>query len=932
MRLLILALLVAPLLPFNTFGQSLKKVLEVGDESFENRDYYAAYQCYKTLLEYPDGKYDADSVYLKYRMALSAQRFNYFYMADSMYAEVLDADGVAGTAYEALAIYNRGLALYTMGTNELETPKVENPAQEIDPRSSNEVYAAAQQLFQDFVNRNLHTKLEGGSNLKARYLEAANIYIEECEEKLTGTVSIEDKKVVTRLTSKSINGPYSDIAPVVKGDQLYFSSLQHLPKPGQARRQSRTYSRVHRAQLSNANPLLDTAISQAVLQESDLFNINEDVHTVHTAFTADALQMFFSSCVQREDSIVCQLYRRWCGPDGQWGKPQKLTINIDNGRTTTTQPSVSIDCTTGKEWLYFASDRTGSLEGSLDIWRCEIRKDSTFSVPERLPDGVVNTRWDEATPFYHTPSKRLYFSSTAPPGYGMYDLFTVQQQPDGRWENRENMGLPINTGYNDQYYFLSSDGDRAYFSSDRPRSMRFRDNLDACCQDIYTQKIKVDIPLNIDLIVCPTDAPEGTVLAEVKIFEDNCGQRTELEGSPFQYYKNTPLSVEASRFKTYAIQASLPDGTVQEREVNLASAEYAQADAADVSLTLYPEQLKYTFIAKTPFDGEEKLSYHLVLQKDGTTLSEGNYTVNGSMASKQEFRLDPGSYTILVSNASGTTDASGDTALDYGEQSIDFTVLPLEQRMDLGDPCRDTVIMVLSRSRPPLPFPIIFYFDNDKPDRLDPDNNPRTYNPPDRAGQSYDEAYYDYIKPTRRQQYVEYNVNNTEGVRIFELENKTNPRPVVAQQMAQSEVLAKTLAESAINQFFDDDVIDQFKTFNNFMDALIDYLSGEGASLTIEIQGFCSPLGGRDYNKKLAKRRIECIRKYMTSYKDGALEQYITNGTLSIREDGIGITQPFTGTPTVGDPARLDYRALLSRRVEIKNVDGQSLNVGGNEQ
>ena len=67
---------------------------------------------------------------------------------------------------------------------------------------------------------------------------------------------------------------------------------------------------------------------------------------------------------------------------------------------------------------------------------------------------------------------------------GGRDIF-VTRLNDNKWTSPENMGYPVNTTVNDNYFTLIADGTRAYFSSDRKGGMGG--------QDIYF----IDLPAGI---------------------------------------------------------------------------------------------------------------------------------------------------------------------------------------------------------------------------------------------------------------------------------------------------------------------------------------------------------------------------------------------------------------------------------------------------
>ncbi len=91
--------------------------------------------------------------------------------------------------------------------------------------------------------------------------------------------------------------------------------------------------------------------------------------------------------------------------DGEWTTPKSLGSNINRNDSWESQPSLSSD---GKV-LFFASDRPGSIGGS-DIWFTQRNSDGSWKKPVNM-GPTINTERDERSPFLHTDSKTLYFSS-----------------------------------------------------------------------------------------------------------------------------------------------------------------------------------------------------------------------------------------------------------------------------------------------------------------------------------------------------------------------------------------------------------------------------------------------------------------------------------------------------------------------------------------
>lgn len=146
--------------------------------------------------------------------------------------------------------------------------------------------------------------------------------------------------------------------------------------------------------------------------------------------------------------------------NGSWGEIRKLSANVNDRKYWDSQPSIAADGLT----LYFASDRPGGY-GGIDLY-CTVKDPKTgqWSVPQNL-GPTINTKGDEKTPFIHSDSETLYFSSTGHFGFGNYDIFYARKNEKGEWTDPENIGSPINGFSDDTGFFVSSDTKTGYFFS-----------------------------------------------------------------------------------------------------------------------------------------------------------------------------------------------------------------------------------------------------------------------------------------------------------------------------------------------------------------------------------------------------------------------------------------------------------------------------------
>jgi len=173
----------------------------------------------------------------------------------------------------------------------------------------------------------------------------------------------------------------------------------------------------------------------------------------------DGNYLFFTICSNDFGYGGCDIY--WSKREGNgWSEPKNCGPKV-NTKYWESQPAISSD---GKT-IYFTSNRPGGF-GGMDIWKTEMISEGVFSEPVNLGD-VINTPYDELSPFIHFDQKTLYFSSDGHLGMGGKDLFYAKLQPDSAWGVPVNLGYPINSYQDESGIFINAQGNAAYFASDR---------------------------------------------------------------------------------------------------------------------------------------------------------------------------------------------------------------------------------------------------------------------------------------------------------------------------------------------------------------------------------------------------------------------------------------------------------------------------------
>jgi len=180
------------------------------------------------------------------------------------------------------------------------------------------------------------------------------------------------------------------------------------------------------------------------------------------AVTIDNKHLFFTSCrASDEGTSGCQIY--YCDNiNGAWGEIKNLGSQVNDPSAWNSQPSISSDGQT----IYFSSNRPGGM-GKCDIYKTTKDESGEWGPAVNLGPGI-NTSGDDMSPFIHTDSHTLYFSSNGWPGVGGMDIFFSRMDSAGKWSEPKNIGYPINSTGDEVGFFVSTDGKTGYFCSNDP--------------------------------------------------------------------------------------------------------------------------------------------------------------------------------------------------------------------------------------------------------------------------------------------------------------------------------------------------------------------------------------------------------------------------------------------------------------------------------
>lgn len=748
-------------------SQSLKQYLKAADQAFILKDYYSAMKYYEVAHEI-----DADDMNVLYKYAESARQFGAYTFADTAYAEVLlRPEG---------ASYPMGAYWWAMVKKQLGE------------------YDEASILFEKFLNANLSTNDEFMESAK-KELEACNWAIEAIVEK--------DESVLFNQMSEIVNTPYSEFGAIKIGSTTYYSSYSFL-KEDAKEYPPRQFVKVLKS--------MDDGETTELVSFNDL-----ERHTAHFAFNKDQTRVYYTLCDYASiTEIQCELFYRDVDQEGNFSEAFKLPSHINLSGCTNTEPNIGYDASTEMEWLFFVSDRVKG-KGKLDIWASYIQKDGTFSQPFSLP---VNTEGNDITPYFHSGSQTLYFSSDGRKGLGGYDIFEVTKEGK-EWNEVNHLPPPFNSSYNDTHYTLNEGGAGGFVSSNRLGSMLLEPEYEACCNDIYTFSFDV---IDLDVFTYNYKDQEALAGVNIELFElTSKGEikitsRTNPDGNDFDF--------ELKKDRRYALLAS-KDGFVTFREeIDLTSPELKNNREIERELFLLPTTIDLDVLTFNKKSMRPLPGVGVRLVEDGQEIA---FQKNPD-GHEVDFVLERGkTYQVIGTRVAFISDTLLIDLTDTGN------ILEMEEKL-------------LLRPKEMSEFPpLLLYFDNDMP-------NPKSLKSV--TDKSYEETYISYL--SRQDIFVK------EYTKVLSDQDST-------------------FAADRIKAFFERELTNGYEALMVFSENVQSTLN-EGYKIELEIQGYTSPRAEETYNEQLSKRRANSLYNHFEQFNGGVLKRFLDSSQLSIVVVGYG--------------------------------------------
>jgi outer membrane protein OmpA-like peptidoglycan-associated protein/tetratricopeptide (TPR) repeat protein len=193
--------------------------------------------------------------------------------------------------------------------------------------------------------------------------------------------------------------------------------------------------------------------------------VNSKYNDAVLTISSDAQKLFLYRGVKRKGDFYVSEAKK-----DKWTSPKRFSGKFNSPSSRETTLNFNED---GSKAVFVSSDKKESIGGT-DIFF--IRKGTNDKWGEPVNLGVtVNTAYDEEGVYIDSVGNTLYFSSTGHNSMGGYDIFKTTMDEKGNWSEPVNLGFPINSPYNDLFYIPTGDTAVSYFSSVRQDGYGYMD-------------------------------------------------------------------------------------------------------------------------------------------------------------------------------------------------------------------------------------------------------------------------------------------------------------------------------------------------------------------------------------------------------------------------------------------------------------------------
>jgi outer membrane protein OmpA-like peptidoglycan-associated protein/tetratricopeptide (TPR) repeat protein len=275
-------------------------------------------------------------------------------------------------------------------------------------------------------------------------------YIGECESALI--VTKDTMRLEIKNIGANINSSEDDYSEILGpgGTKMLFASRRPMTA-----KTKNSYPGNKSDENIFSSDLVNGAWSVALLFDKNLFT-----KYCETPLQLDNAtnQLYIYTGYQGKGDIMVSSFKK-----GKWKTPEKPKMNLNtNSRET------SFTLNRRGDEAAFISDRGKYGLGGKDVYFVKKLNNGKWSKP--LNAGpVINTEYNEEAVRFSAGGDTLWFSSEGHNSMGGFDIFyATRNQLTGAWNPPLNAGYPLNSSWDDLFYYPSFESDSSFFfASDR---------------------------------------------------------------------------------------------------------------------------------------------------------------------------------------------------------------------------------------------------------------------------------------------------------------------------------------------------------------------------------------------------------------------------------------------------------------------------------
>lgn len=305
------------------------------------------------------------------------------------------------------------------------------------------------QLDMDFANAiKLYKKFE--ENSKSKQIESlGRMLAQRIKECQSGIELVKNPQRVWIDNVKNLNSPEDDYSPCITTDGTMIMITSKRPNGHKTNEVGDYDGDVYVSELVNG-------------KWSAPKNMGAPLNTEHDE-TASMLSYDGTKLLtfKKEEADYNVYESRLNGRN--WSTPEAMHRSL-NTIADQTYASYSPN----RRRIYIVTDKlTGGASKGTDIYELGLMNNSNTEYGAATSVGIeINTKFNEGSVYIHPNGDLMFFCSEGHNSMGGYDIF-VSRKKQGKWQEPENLGYPINTPYDDYFFAMTASGKYAYIASNR---------------------------------------------------------------------------------------------------------------------------------------------------------------------------------------------------------------------------------------------------------------------------------------------------------------------------------------------------------------------------------------------------------------------------------------------------------------------------------